>query len=77
MLITPCGQSTGSHEDYEPHALPCAGGGGGKDRFVPSSQDTLAWQEHGSAGGGGKHIMDRNVQSGVNLPVHNIYLTNR
>ena len=41
MLIYACGQSTGSREDYKPHALPCADGGGGKNRFVPSGQVTL------------------------------------
>ena len=31
----------GACEDYKPRALPCAHGGGGKDRFVPSSQVDL------------------------------------
>lgn len=42
VLITPCGQSNGSHEAheaYEPHVQPCASrrddGGGGGQRQVP------------------------------------------
>lgn len=76
-LITPCGQSTGSHEDYEPHALPCADGGGGKDRFVPSSQGNLGKKEPNVALGDGRHIRwGGKVPSRVNLTDHNTSLTN-
>lgn len=53
MLIYACGQSTGSREDYKPHALPCADGGGGKNRFVPSGQVTLEKERPNVLLGGG------------------------
>lgn len=77
MLITPRGQSTGSHEDYEPHAQPCADGGGGKDRFVPLSPGTLGRKQHYVTVGDGRNIKwCGKALSGVKLPDHSTSLTN-